>query len=296
MFYRLHLMTNNLPPIQFARTMLDFSMPYLMGVVNVTPDSFSDGGQFLDPKKAIQHGFALAQAGAHLLDIGGESTRPGSESVDAKTECARVLPVIKGLHARDLPIVLSVDTTKAEVAEAALKCGAEIVNDVSSLSDADMASVVAKHQAGLVLMHMRGTPKNMQQGEIVYANLLEEIQQALLDARDRALSSGVDANRIFLDPGIGFGKTVDHNLSITKHLRAFCSLGHPVVYGPSRKSFLGAIIDKPPAQREFATAAVCAIAVMAGIHVLRVHDVSHMEDVVRVAHAVKDAVAVPDVT
>jgi len=259
-----------------------------MGVVNVTPDSFSDGGRFLAPEAAIAHGRALVEAGADLLDIGGESSRPGAEPVPAEVELARVLPVIAGL-ARHVAVPLGVDTTKAAVARAALAAGASLVNDISALRfDPALAGVVAEAGAAVVLMHMRGTPRDMQQGEIVYADVVAEVRAFLAEALARAEAAGIPRGRVLLDPGLGFGKTVEHNLALLGGLPALLELGAPLVVGPSRKAFLGALLGAEVGERQWGTAAAVAAAVLGGAHVVRVHEVGPMRQVARVAWAVRE--------
>jgi len=268
---------------------LDFSQPLLMGVLNLTPDSFSDGGSLQSADALVTRAEALVSAGATILDLGGESTRPGALGVDADTEIRRVLPALSALARLQLPAALSIDTSKAAVAQAALTAGATLVNDVSALRDPQMAQVVADAGAALILMHMRGEPRTMQQGEIVYENIVNEVCQALTHARDRAVAAGVDSARIMLDPGLGFGKTTAHNLSLTRHLDAVAALGHAVVYGPSRKRFLGELTRRDVTDRDRATAAICALAVTHGAHILRVHDVAAVRDAVLVAYALQHA-------
>lgn len=266
-----------------------FERPIYMGVLNVTPDSFSDGGMLGSAHAALTRARELVDAGASILDIGGESTRPGSEGVDAETELGRVLPVIDALKTAQLPAALSIDTSKASVAKAALARGAHLVNDVTALRDPQMPAEVATHGAGLVLMHMRGEPRTMQQGDITYADLVGEIRAYLESALERALAHGVRRERIMLDPGIGFGKTATHNLSLTKHLDALADMGIPLLYGPSRKRFLGTITGRPVEDRDRATAGACAAACLAGAHIFRVHDVAAVRDAVDVAWAVRQA-------
>lgn len=256
----------------------------LMGVLNVTPDSFSDGGRYLDPSVAVRHGLAMVEAGADLIDVGGESTRPGADSVSVEEEMARVLPVVEGLAAHE--VVISIDTAKAAVAEQALRAGAVAVNDVTALGDADMASVVAESRAGLVLMHMKGTPRTMQD-QPRYDDVVEEVRDFLVARADRAESSGIPPERICIDPGIGFGKTLAHNLTLLAHLPVLVEAGYPVLVGTSRKSFIGRLLgDAPPYQRIDGTAATVALAVGAGAFGVRVHDVARMADVVKVADAI----------
>jgi dihydropteroate synthase len=276
-------------PLHAGSMTLTFERPVLMGIINTTPDSFSDGGRHVTVEAAVQRGRELVAAGASILDIGGESTRPGSEGVDTDTELSRVIPVVEALIRTDLRVALSVDTSKAEVARRALRAGATIINDVTALSDPDMAPVVAQQQAALIVMHMRGEPRSMQKGEIIYHDLLGEIAMALTRAVESAELAGVPRHRIMVDPGIGFGKTVEHNLSLTRRIGELARTGCAVVYGPSRKSFLGAVTGRDVGDRERATAAACALAVVAGAHVLRAHDVAAVRDAVWMAAAVRDA-------
>jgi dihydropteroate synthase len=261
---------------------------WIMGIVNVTPDSFSDGGVFLDPEAAVDHGLRLACEGADILDVGGESTRPGSVSVPEEEEARRVLPVIRGLRART-GVLISVDTTKAAVARQALEAGADIVNDTSSLRfDREMAGVVAKSGAAVILMHMKGTPQTMQVAPR-YADLLGEIGSFLADRIRAAMASGVPEDRIIVDPGIGFGKTAEHNLVLLNRLDAFQGLGRPVCVGPSRKAFIGRVLGLPAGERLEGTIAAAVLSVSRGAHILRVHDVGAVVKAVRVAEAILGA-------
>jgi dihydropteroate synthase len=244
----------------------------LVGVVNVTPDSFSDGGEFHDAGDAVAHGRRLAEAGADVLDVGGESTRPGADPVPVDEERQRVLPAVEELaEAIDVPV--SVDTQKAPVAREALEAGAEIVNDVTALrGDDDMADVVADHGAGLVLMHMQGTPRTMQE-DPTYGDVVDDVR-GFLEKRARvAEDAGVDPEAIVVDPGIGFGKTLDHNLELLRNLDAFRGLGYPVLLGHSRKSFIGDVTGAPVDEREPGTVAVTAWGVSRDVDLVRVHDV-----------------------
>jgi dihydropteroate synthase len=263
---------------------------YLMGVLNVTPDSFSDGGEFLAPEKAVAQGKALAAAGADLLDVGGESTRPGAAEVSAKDELARVVPVIAGLTRECPGVPISIDTAKPEVAEAALAAGACLVNDVTSFGHPQMAGVVAKAKAACCLMHMQGTPRTMQAAP-TYGDAVEEIFSALEDAALRAVAAGIAREKIWVDPGVGFGKTPEHNLFLLKSLGDFRQLGLAVLLGTSRKSFLGKVTGgKSPAERVFATAATVAIAAQQGAaDVVRVHDVAACVDAAKVGDAIRQA-------
>jgi len=255
-----------------------------MGVLNVTPDSFSDGGRFTDPAAAVAHGLALVQAGAVIVDVGGESTRPGHAPVAAKEQIRRVLPVIEALHAQG--VRTSIDTTRAEVAAAAVAAGAELVNDVSALQeDPALAEVVADTGCSVVLMHRFAPPRTRADRADPLAAIL-----ATLAARvDHAVAMGIAHSRIIVDPGIGFGTRADDVPVILSRIGALRQLGCPVLVGPSRKSFLQALTGRPVGEREFATAAVVAAMTLAGVELLRVHAVAAMLDVVRVASALKTA-------
>ncbi|MCA9541698.1 MAG: dihydropteroate synthase [Myxococcales bacterium] len=258
-----------------------------MGVVNVTPDSFSDGGRFDAVDAAVAHALALVEQGAQFIDVGGESSRPGAEPVDAATECARVVPVIAALRPRT-DAVISIDTTKAEVAQAALAAGAEVVNDISAgRADPALMPLVAKAGAGFVLMHMRGTPQTMQLGELRAADRVGEMVDHLAARVEAAMAAGVAREALCLDPGIGFGKTVEQNCALIGQLPRLGALGRPVLVGASRKSFLGALTDRPVEARGPATFAACAAAIWQGAQVLRVHDVAEVRDVVRVVEAIR---------
>jgi dihydropteroate synthase len=261
----------------------------IMGIVNVTPDSFADGGRYLEPAVAVRHARALAAEGADLLDVGAESTRPGSPGVSIDEERARLLPVLERLL-DGAPCPVSVDTSKPEVADAALALGAHMVNDVTALGNGpELARVCAAHGAALAVMHMQGTPRTMQVAPH-YDDLLGEVRAGLEAAVHTAEAAGVAPDSICVDPGIGFGKTVGHNLTLLKRLDAFRSLGKPILVGPSRKSFIGALLDQvPPAERLEGTVAACVMAVAAGAHIVRVHDVAAVRRAVRVAEAVRDA-------
>jgi dihydropteroate synthase len=258
--------------------------PRLMGVVNVTPDSFSDGGLYLEAEPAIEHGRALVADGADLLDVGGESTRPGAASVSAAEESARVVPVIEGLLVAGAPI--SIDTSKLAVAEAALDAGATIVNDVTALrADPGIAALVADRGAELVLMHMQGSPRTMQE-DPRYDDVVDDVKAFLAERMSLAAAEGVPEQRIWLDPGIGFGKTVEHNLELLARLRELTELGRPLVVGTSRKSFIGRIGEAEVDQRLGGTIATCAIAYANGATMLRVHDVREVREGMLVAEAI----------
>jgi len=260
----------------------------LMGVVNVTPDSFSDGGQFLDAEAAVAHGRKLAQEGAHILDVGGESTRPGAERVDAATERARTEPVIAELtvDVAQTGHEISIDTSKASVAEAALEAGATIVNDVTAMrADPEIGALCAEREAGLVLMHMQGEPRTMQ-ADPVYEDVVDDVRAFLAERLEAALDAGVDPERIWLDPGIGFGKTLEHNLELLRRLGELRALGRPLVVGTSRKSFIGKIDGSEVGERLGGSIATSVLAAAEGADVLRVHDVAEMAQALRVASAV----------
>ncbi|HUN53875.1 MAG TPA: dihydropteroate synthase [Smithella sp.] len=264
----------------------------VMGILNVTPDSFSDSGQYFPPQKAIDHGLRMADEGADMIDIGGESTRPGSRSVPAKTELKRVLPVIEGL-AKKIKIPLSVDTKKAEVARLAVDFGAEIINDISALKgDKNMAEAVKSTRAAVILMHMRGKPKNMQKGDLAYDDLMGEISDCLKQGCEKALKAGIEKDRIAIDPGIGFGKTPEDNYKIIRDLCELKALGMPILIGTSRKSFIGKITGGEPDERMEGTAATVAAAIMNGCHIIRVHDVAAMKKVAAVTDAIVHAARV----
>ncbi|HKZ25386.1 MAG TPA: dihydropteroate synthase [Acidimicrobiia bacterium] len=263
---------------------LSLTTPVLVGVVNVTPDSFSDGGRFADPDRAVARGRELVAQGASVVDVGGESTRPGSEAVSAGVELDRVLPVVAALSGAG--VVVSVDTSKAEVAAAALAAGAEIVNDVTALSDPDMARVAAEAGAGLVLMHMLGTPKTMQV-DPHYEDVVAEVTSFLVERAGAAERHGVAAEAICIDPGIGFGKTFDDNLTLLAHLELLVATGYPVMVGTSRKSFLGRItgVDDPEL-RDPATEVTVALAVEQGVQAFRVHEIPGARQAVLIAEAI----------
>lgn len=267
----------------------------VMGIVNATPDSFYDGGRHATADAAIAHGERLLDMGADILDVGGESTRPGAKPVPADEELARALPVVEALveaveaaGTAGRPAAVSVDTRKADVARACLDAGAHVVNDVSALGDPAMAGLVADAGCGLVLMHMQGTPETMQD-DPTYDDVMGEIAAHLADRRDRAVDAGVPAEAIALDPGFGFGKTPAHNVEVLARLPELAALGHPVLVGPSRKSFLGRITgeDAPEARLASTLGAVAACA-LRGAHVVRVHDVAEARDALAVVDAVRD--------
>ena len=257
-----------------------------MGIVNVTPDPFSDGGLFLDPERAIAHGRELAEAGADILDIGGESTRPGAEPVDAAEELRRVGPVVEALAGDGAGAAVSIDTAKASVAAAALDAGAKIVNDVTALrGDPDLGPLCAERRCTVVLMHMLGTPRTMQD-DPRYDDVVDDVKAFLAERVQAAVAAGVDEERIWIDPGIGFGKTVAHNLELLRRLGELRDLGRPVVVGASRKSFIGQLSGREVTDRLGGTIAVSVIALKRGADVLRVHDVAQMRDALLTARAI----------
>ena len=257
-----------------------------MGVLNVTPDSFSDGGLYLDPGEAIARGLALFEAGADVVDVGGESTRPGGAPSDPETEIGRVLPVIDGLR-RQARGLVSVDTTKARVAAAALDAGAEIVNDVSGFRyDPELAPLVAKRGVPVILMHIRGDFAAMHR-DPVYSDVMAEVVADLRQALARAEAAGVPRAQVILDPGIGFSKTAAHSLEVIRRLPEMAALDRPVLAGPSRKSFIGSVLDLPVGERLMGTAAAVAACVLGGAHIVRVHDVGEMVQVVRMCDAIR---------
>ena len=257
----------------------------IMGVLNVTPDSFSDGGKYLDPLLAAEHAERMAEEGADIIDVGGESSRPGAEGISAAEELERIMPVLKTVAGR-LKIPVSVDTRKSEVAREALRAGASVINDITALrGDPEMAAVIAEHGAGVVLMHMKGSPRDMQR-DPAYKDVMGEIKAYLSGSIDIAHSAGIDPDKIIIDPGVGFGKTLEHNLEILRRLGELYDLGKPVLVGTSRKSFLGGITGKDGEARIFGTAASVAAAIMNGADVVRVHDVAAMKDIARVIDAI----------
>jgi dihydropteroate synthase len=260
----------------------------VMGIVNVTPDSFSDGGSYASVDDAVKHASQMIADGADLLDVGGESTRPGSEVVPADDEIQRVLPVIRRITDEHPDVPVSVDTRKSEVARAALEAGATVVNDVSAGSDPPMLGVVAGSGAGMILMHMKGEPKTMQD-DPTYYDVVAEVRGFLGERIEAALSAGIDLDRLCVDPGIGFGKTVEHNLAILHDIRAFHHLGVPVLVGPSRKRFIGTLTGTEVDDRIGGTAGVVAWCAAEEVDVVRVHDVKEMTRVVRMVDAISRA-------
>ncbi|MGD9320093.1 MAG: dihydropteroate synthase [Desulfobacteraceae bacterium] len=259
---------------------------HIMGVLNVTPDSFSDGGIYLEKDKAIAHGLSMAREGADIIDVGGESTRPYSEKMSAEEELDRVIPVIQALS-KDVEIPISIDTCKAEVARQALKAGASMINDISALRfDPEMTLVAAEAGVPVILMHMQGTPTDMQK-DPTYKDLIPEIMEFLKSAMDKAVAGGIRKDMIIVDPGIGFGKTFDHNLQIIRELQAFNALERPILLGASNKAFIGQILQKEPHERDTGSVAAVAAGVLNGAHIVRVHNVKKTIESVKIIDAIK---------
>jgi dihydropteroate synthase len=281
-----------------SRTLVLGGRTLIMGVLNVTPDSFSDGGKFYDLERAIEHALAMERAGANLLDIGGESTRPGSGGTPAAEELRRVLPVIEGLRGR-LKIPVSIDTRRAGVAEAAIAAGAELINDISGLkNDLRIAAVAARHHVPLILMHMRGEPGTMQKKPFA-PDVLKDVAAGLRAAVARARKAGIAKSQLVLDPGIGFGKSFRQNYELLARLPELARLGFPLLVGASRKTFLGATLAKDglpakPEERIWGTAATLTASILGGAHIVRVHDVAEMAQVARVADCLLDPTKGPE--
>lgn len=274
--------------LEWSKYSLDFSKKtYIMGILNVTPDSFSDGGFYFKETDAIKRAIQIAEEGADIIDIGGESTRPGSEPVSLEEEIKRTIPVIKAIS-KEIDIPISIDTYKSEVAKRALDAGASIVNDISGLRfDPEMARVVSDYKVPVIIMHIKGTPRDMQKNP-VYEALLPEIMDYLREGIMIARNAGIREDRIIIDPGIGFGKTFEHNLEIIKNLKEFTYLQKPILIGPSRKAFIGKILgDVPPQERLEGTLGVIAISIFNGANIVRVHDVKETIKVVKIVDAIK---------
>jgi dihydropteroate synthase len=272
--------------LEGRRCSLQIDRPYIVGILNVTPDSFSDGGQFLSLEKALEQGHRLAADGADLIDVGGESTRPGAPTVSTDEELARVIPVIEALS-RELVLPLSVDTSKSEVAAAAVDAGADFVNDVSGLTfDAQMADVVAARNAGLVIMHTRGRPDIMQH-DTGYEDVVAEVKASLRESMEKALAAGIPEEKIALDPGIGFGKDIHGNLELLRRTADFVDMGRPVMLGTSRKSFIGHVLNLPePKERLAGSLSTIVLGYVGGARLFRVHDVAASREAVLMAQAV----------
>jgi dihydropteroate synthase len=273
--------------LSWSDNVLDLDLKtHVMGVLNVTPDSFSDGGQYLESNTAIERGFTMAREGADIIDVGGESTRPYSRKITISEELDRVVPVIEGLR-KELAIPISIDTCKGEVAQEALRVGASMINDISALRfDPDMASIAAEAGVPVILMHMKGMPENMQKNP-TYGDLIPEIFDFLEDAIERSVSAGIKRDLIIVDPGIGFGKTFDHNLKIIKELSRFEALERPVLLGTSNKAFIGHILGKEVSERDTGTMATIAYGVINGANIVRVHNVRKAVETVRMIEAIR---------
>ena len=274
---------------QFKSWCQNLERPTLvMGILNVTPDSFSDGGKFYSTNDAFNHALKMIQDGADIIDIGGESTRPGADSLDDDEEMSRIIPVIQALR-KESDILLSIDTYKSSVAEKAIEAGANIINDISGLCfDPKMVSLVADKNVPVVIMHIKGTPKTMQENP-VYGDLIGELKTFFLKQIQLAKKNGVKQSQMILDPGIGFGKKYDDNFTILNQLNEICDLGYPVMIGPSRKSFIGQTLDLPPDDRVEGTAAAVSAGILNGARIVRVHDVKAMKRIVTITEKIRTA-------
>ncbi|MFA5793745.1 MAG: dihydropteroate synthase [Candidatus Brocadiia bacterium] len=251
----------------------------IMGILNITPDSFSDGGKFYHRRHAVNHALKMAESGADIIDIGGESTRPGAQKVKLIEELKRVIPTIETIIKLQPDTIISIDTYKSKVAEAAIKAGARIINDISGLTfDSKMVDIALKYKTPVVIMHIKGTPRNMQ-NKPCYKNIISEIKEYFRERIALTLSKGISKNQIIIDPGIGFGKRIEDNYIILKRLSELKTLGYPILVGPSRKSFIGATLNLVPEKRLLGTAASVAISILNGANIVRVHDVSEMKQV-----------------
>lgn len=281
-------MTNkNHSVVSIREHILEFGKKtFCMGILNITPDSFSDGGKYLDSKIALEKALELEKDGADIIDIGGESSRPGADTISVKEELDRVMPVLKELVKR-VKIPISIDTYKTEVAKEVLEAGADIINDITGLhNNEQLAKLVAKYDAGIIIMHMLGTPKTMQANP-EYKDLIGDIITYFKKSIDIAKANGISEDKIIIDPGIGFGKTIEHNLEIIRKLSAFKKIGRPVLIGTSRKAFIGNILNLPVNERLEGTAASVAISIMNGADIVRVHDVQKMQRIIKMADAIK---------
>ena len=274
--------------VHIGQQWIDFSLrTYVMGVVNVTPDSFSDGGRYYSTESAVEHGLAMAEQGADIIDIGGESTRPGAGAVSTQEEIDRVVPVIEQIK-RHSSVIVSVDTYKSKTAKYAVQAGAGIINDISGLNfDADMARTAAELSVPVIAMHIKGTPKDMQKNP-VYTDLIHEIMEYLRNSIEKAVAAGIPKENVIIDPGIGFGKSVADNYYIINRLQEFASLGRPLLIGVSRKSFIGKLVNVPARERLPGSAAAASAAILNGANIIRVHDVPEMKQAAAVADAVKN--------
>ena len=279
--------------IRCGNRTLDLSRrTHIMGILNVTPDSFSDGGKYFDPELAIERGIQMAEDGADIIDIGAESTRPGAEPVSAEEELQRLIPVLDGML-KQVDVLISVDTYKSSVAETVLKAGAHFINDISGLRfDPKMRDVVAKYRVPVIIMHIKGQPRNMQQNPH-YDDLIGEIYAYLEQCTQLAEAAGIKREDIIIDPGIGFGKRLMDNYEILRRLNEFKGLGYPILIGPSRKSFIGKVLDLPPDQRLEGTIAAVAIGIQNGAHIVRVHDVKELTRACRIIDLLVGKTTIP---
>lgn len=278
---------NNPAEIVYPGGKLSLKRTLIMGILNITPDSFSDGGRFLDCHQAVKQALRMLDDGADIIDIGGESTRPGADPVPLETELERVLPVIESILKKRPEAVISIDTYKSAVARKAIESGARMVNDISGLGfDPEMKNVVRDKHVPVIIMHIKGTPRDMQKNPH-YDNLITELIAYFRKRITEALKRGIEKSQIIIDPGIGFGKRLEDNYEILNRLDEFTALGFPVLVGPSRKSFIGRELNLPPEERIFGTAAAVSIAVWKGANILRVHDVKEMVEVIRIVERIK---------
>jgi dihydropteroate synthase len=277
---------NYAQPIKVNNKILDFKRTYIMGILNVTPDSFYDGGRYFEKEKAAAHALKMVKEGADIIDVGGESTRPGSSRIDAEEEIKRVIPVIKEIRKKS-DVLISIDTYKSKVAEEAIVAGADIVNDISGcIADERMPDIIKSYDTPVVVMHIRGNPKIMQR-DVYYNNTIKDIIRSLRNRINYLKERGIKEEKIIIDPGIGFGKTVDDNVKIIKNLKDFQCLGRPILIGPSRKSFIGKILDLPAEERLEGTLAVLALCIINGANIIRVHDVKEAFRVAKIVDYIK---------
>ncbi len=283
-FHPFDIKENKLINYKIGNRTFNFRNSYVMGILNVTPDSFSDGGKFFDKDSAVNHAVKMINDGADIIDIGGESTRPGSENISIDEEIKRVIPVIEDILTQKPETIISIDTTKSEVAEEAVNAGALIINDISGLTfDPKILDVAVKHNSSLIIMHIKGTPKNMQQNPY-YDDLIKEINDFLYNQSELAQNSGIQ--NIFVDPGIGFGKTTEHNFQLLKNLNEFTNLGYPIVIGVSRKSFIGKTLNLEKEERDFPTSVVEAAAIQNGARIIRTHNVKYGSQVCKLLNRI----------
>ena len=273
--------------MQFKHTALDLSTPRIMGILNVTPDSFSDGGLFTNIDAALSQALQMESEGASIIDVGGESTRPGASAVAEQQELDRVIPVIEKI-CQHSDVIVSIDTTKPAVMREAVSAGARMINDVTALRAQDAIPTAAQLQVPVCLMHMQGTPRTMQEAP-QYNDVVAEVSEFLASRTEACIAAGIAADQIILDPGFGFGKTVEHNLACLKHLPALLGLGMPVLFGASRKSTIGSILNKPVTERLYGSLALAGLAVWHGASIIRVHDVGPTADTIKMIQAVKSA-------